>query len=215
MSKYLYLIIIAFISSNSLKAQNVADELGGSINISLMNSDFGLIPGAGFKFDNRINFAGSNLVIKNSLGLTTYAKMNIEGTQNKALDYLWMFDAMLEYNWFSFGDIQYKSKTWTPYIGAGINAIYRSTKAYGSRAASSGFYTTLKGSLGAKFKLNKYTTLTAEGYLEWDFSDGLDSYVNNPDKWWRYDHTANFSIGITYLLHSKSKNKRLPWSDNL
>lgn len=220
MKNTILLLFFGFLSLSSLKAQNTVHEMGFSGNLSLMNSDFGLVPGVGFKLDNRINFATSNFVIKNSLGLTSFGKTgygdgNPDNKSNKSLDYLWMFDAILEYNFKDFSNSRSSSDdSWTPYIGGGINSIYRSTKKYGNRPASEGMYFTLKGSLGAKFRINNNLYFTTEGYLEWDFSDELDGFKNNPDQWYKFDHTANFSIGIMYKLGGKG-NTRLPWADNL
>jgi len=212
--KKLLLILIILTALSTVNAQNIVNEFGGSVNTSLMNSDYGLVLGLGSKLDNRVNFARSNFVLKNSIGLTTYDEGDYKSkTTEKAHDYLWMFDVMAEYNLFSFGDFHRNSvKSWTPYIGAGVNAIYRSTKTYNNRVGSNGFYFTMKGSLGLKFKLNNRVVVFTEGYLEWDFKDKLDGFANNPDKWWRYDHTANISIGITYIIRANSSNRRLPWS---
>ena len=53
-----------------------------------------------------------------------------------------------------------------------------------------------------KYKLSKHLLFIAEGYLEWDFSDELDGNNNSHPNWKHYDHTANFSIGLSYRFAS-------------
>ncbi|MEN8137024.1 MAG: DUF6089 family protein [Bacteroidota bacterium] len=227
MNKVLTFIpIFLLFTFNSYAQNNIVIESGFSGNFSIMGtSSLGVIPGGGGKIDNRINFAGSKFVLKNSFGLTTYGRKPLDGEKeiNKALDYHWMLDAMAEYNFLRFGQLHYHSiRHWTPYIGGGINTILRFTGDYANRKASRGIYFTIKGSLGIKYRINEFFVMNVEGYLEYDFSDMLDNKNRNieehpsvyPD-FLRYDHTAHFLIGITYVIHKRVRYPRLPWSDNL
>jgi hypothetical protein len=207
MLRYFFILILI---SFGIRAQNNIYELGGSVSASIMDSDYGYIPGLGFKIDHRINFAKSNFVIKNSLGISSYSQRDIGGTLKKGKSTLYMLDAMLEYNLFSLDKIHVytQSKQWTPYIGGGVNLIYVNTDSFKGNDGSNGNYITLKGSLGIKYRLNKKITFTTEGFLEWDFCDALDGYENSPEIWYQFDHTANFSIGLIYRLNTNLHSKR-------
>ncbi|MEN8137023.1 MAG: DUF6089 family protein [Bacteroidota bacterium] len=228
MNKLLLSTTLLTLFNLNIFSQNIIVETGGSVNASLMGgSNLGMIPGAGGKIVNRINFTETKFVLKNSAGITTYGQKPVKSEyKNKAYDYHWMLDAMLEYNFFEFGGIRYnRSTSFTPYVGAGVNTIYRSTKDYGSRAGSDGLYLTLKSSLGLKYRVNETLIINLEGYLEWDFSDKLDNdnlrhtleIPSDTPELLRYDHSVHFSIGFTYIIDRRTKmNKHnLPWSDNL
>ena len=201
--------------------------------------------GYGFKADNRVNFRHSKFVIKNSLGLTVYGNRQIVRKDsssywvktieaNKTTDYHIMFDAMAEYNFREYDIKSYsKNLNWTPYIGAGINTIYRITPDYKvddkiKRLGTNSLIATMKGSFGIKYKITQYLILNSEAYAEWDFSDMLDNDdIRSSDgniipagekQWYQHDHSLHFSIGITYILagsKKKIRTKRYPWADNL
>jgi len=196
----LIVFLIAVSSSFSSKAQGLIYDIGISGNASVMTSDFGFVLGSGFKIDNTLYFNDSKLTLRSSLGTTKYQNKEYGGVESKGEDILYMLDAMVEYNFFYMQKrhLTDMNKNWTPYIAGGVNTIYRKTTDYGRFPESEGFYATAKGSLGIKYSVSKHIFVKAEGYLEWSFSDDLDGYINNPSKWYQYDHTANFSIGLFY-----------------
>jgi len=194
--------------SSSINAQNPTYDLGASLNGSIMKSDYGYILGTGFKIDNRFSLYRTNLSLKSSLGFTKYYDYDIKLDKvNKDYDNLWMLDMMLEYNFFLMTKQHLTStiKNWTPYISAGTNIIYRTD-------IESKTIATIKGGLGIKYKLNNNLLLIAEGYLEYDFSDDLDDRIEDDQTWYQYDHTANFSIGLSYRFNCKRYSKRWTFS---
>ena len=193
MRKKLKIIVLIIISSFGINAQNTIYDLGISVNASIMKSDYGYVPGSGIKIDNRISILKTNFNLKSSLGFTKYYNYDITRNTSKKNDNLWMLDFMLEYNFFPMEkhSLATITRNWTPYIGAGTNIIYRS-------ATEAKTFGTIKGSLGIKYKLSNNILLTAEGYLEWDFSDELDGKPSGSPTWYQYDHTANFAISLVY-----------------
>ncbi|MCK5824030.1 MAG: hypothetical protein KAG96_01330 [Ichthyobacteriaceae bacterium] len=212
----LFLFFGLFLTTvNAQYNSRTSREFGGSANISVMSSDHHFVIGRGLKMDNRINIAHSHFTIKNSLGITVYSNTNIEEGAIKGYDYLYMLDAMVEYNLHK--QERPKSANYprhSPYIGLGFNGIFRDTKPYLKNITPEpGVFITVKGSLGYKFKIGNQTTMYVEGYLEWDFSDNLDNQIHNT-VWYQFDHTANISIGFAKRFGNEDL-PRLPWSGAL
>ena len=218
MKKLIYSIVVVILSATYTNAQQFTNEFGANGIVSMMNTNYGFVPGLGFEFDHRLNFVQGHFTLKNSLGMTSYAMQaydvdDFSGGRKKGQDYLWMLDVMGEYNFVSYKDFHRKShNSWTPYVGLGVNFIYRSTKSFSHIQGSDGFYATLKGSLGVKYKLSSNLLLNIEGNFDWDFSDELDGYKLPEHKWYNYDHMASLSIGFTYLFRTSPGGTRNFWS---
>lgn len=200
MKKGLQIIVLIIISSFGINAQNSTYDLGVSFNGSIMKSDYSYVPGTGVKIDNRFSILRTDFTFKNSLGYTMYYNYDITGNTSKEYDHLLMLDLMVEYNFFPMEKQQLGTVTenWTPYIGGGANIIYRAD-------IDSKTFITIKGSLGIKYKLSNNLIFIMEGYLEWDFSDELDGKESGSTPLLKYDHTANFIVGISYRFGGRPK----------
>ncbi|MCK5906304.1 MAG: hypothetical protein KAG37_01865 [Flavobacteriales bacterium] len=200
MKKGLQIIVLIIISSFGINAQNSTYDLGVSFNGSIMKSDYSYVPGTGVKIDNRFSILRTDFTFKNSLGYTMYYNYDITGNTPKEYDHLLMLDLMVEYNFFPMEKQQLGTVTenWTPYIGGGANIIYRAD-------IDSKTFITIKGSLGIKYKLSNNLIFIMEGYLEWDFSDELDGKESGSTPLLKYDHTANFIVGISYRFGGRPK----------
>ena len=202
MKKELQIIVLIIISSFGIYAQNSTYDLGVSFNGSIMKSDYGYVPGTGVKIDNRFSILRTDFTFKNSLGFTKYYNYDITGKTSNDIDNLWMLDLMLEYNFYAMEKHHLGTVTenWTPYIGAGTNIIYRLNN------DNPKTFITIKGSLGIKHRLSNNLILIMEGYLEWGFSDELDGTERDSTSLLKYDHTANFIIGLSYRFGGRPKN---------
>jgi hypothetical protein len=198
----LCLVVVALFFSINIHSQNVAYKIGGSGIISVSNSNYGILPGAGISLDNRIEFRGSQFEIKNSIGIETIPNIN-STISNHTLVKL---GTTGEYNFFRFGYINRFGREWTPYAGLGINAIYYKTGMIDDTETVSnnntvyieGITFSVRSSIGIKFKIAKRLILNAETSLEWGGQDHTKgrSFVNAGN-----NYSVVTSFGATYSLN--------------
>jgi len=198
----LCLVVVSLFFSINIFSQNVAYKIGGSGIISVSNSNNGFLPGAGISLDNRIEFRGSKLEIKNSLGIETIPNINSSLTNYTLVK----FGATGEYNLFRFGYINRFGRDWTPYVGLGINAVYyktgikidSETSPSGSTKYIDGMTFSVRSSIGIKYKLDKRLIFNAETSLEWGGQDHKEgrSFVNAGN-----NYSIVTSFGVTYSLN--------------
>jgi len=216
MRRIVSLLSILLIFTTSIWSQRKTQhEVGGGINLSMMNSDYGEVPGMGVELRHGLNFKDGHFVIKSNLGFSSFTRRVMDGFRIsdgriKSQDYIFNLGVSGEYNLKSIKNFYDKGIFfWTPYISVGPQLIYRSTAAWGSNEASSGFYPVLKSGLGIKFKINTNMFLTAEYSYNWDFFDNLDSREVEGSA---NDNFSTLSVGFTHSIAKKRSKYRSPWS---
>lgn len=119
--------------------------------------------------------------------------------------------------------LYYPRSTWTPYVGFGFNMMYylapnfettsdagypeyldkpKGDGSFDGMVDEGGFAFSLKTSLGAKFKINRFYYIYGEFTIQRAFSDNLDGL--NPDENIvqndHPDYINGFNLGLIYIL---------------
>lgn len=125
--------------------------------------------------------------------------------------------SQFEYNFMDFG-LYYPRNTWTPYVAAGFNLMMYMPKVTTSLGSiddinnlpriyqnggivnTSGVTASLKGAIGAKFKITRFISIFGEFTIQRSFSDkvdGLDDYTSSRNT----DYINGINLGVKYVLY--------------
>lgn len=131
--------------------------------------------------------------------------------------------SQMEYNFMDFG-IYYPRNSWTPYVGLGFNVLYYMPTvetSYGDGDITnpanihpvylaedgsingitnqSGVNFSLKGAVGAKFKVSRFMSVYGELVVQRTFSDNIDGLAPTASQ--NVDYINGFNLGIRYSLY--------------
>jgi len=115
----------------------------------------------------------------------------------------------VEYNFFDFG-LYYPRASWTPYISVGFNMLFYNNNfsiseygvpyAYGEEGIynGKGLTTSIKGSLGVKYRVSRFLNIFSELTFQRAYSDKLDGLI--PEASFGTDYISGLNIGVMYYI---------------
>ena len=176
-------------------------------NMQVDRSKFGLKSNLGFSYmknkHNNDEWTGE--------GLEDPSEQNIMLREMYGTSMIITLGTQVEYNLREFG-YYYPRSSWTPYIAAGFNVLYYIPsvttpegvpKIYSKEGIinKSGITTSIKGSLGFKYKLSRYLYMYGELTAQRSYSDDVDGLVPYSSE--GTDYLSSFNVGVIYTLHNR------------
>lgn len=202
------LLLSSSYASAQIKIQNSYHEIGGSIGINTIASDYKQLYqfGGEFSLTHRVGWRNSKYVIKSEIG---YSKINNTDYEDVSTSFI-SYASQLEYNFLDYGFLhdgggKYK---WTPYMALGVNFVNfkinndDNLKDMPYEIKQTGVVFGAKLAIGARFNINPFLSIFVEANTQYMFSDDIDGRNPDSDVWlnnWN-DHMGRFVIGFTQVI---------------